>query len=53
MPDGRMTWQLNDKIKLKDHDCETIVIQYKFKPGITSEGIQFEGTDRIAYLPHN
>lgn len=53
MPDGKMTWSLSDDVKLKGHECKTIVLFYKFKSGVSEKGIQYEGTARNAFLPHN
>lgn len=53
MPDGKMAWSLNDKIKLSGFDCETIVIEYKFRSGVTPNGIFYNATQRMAFLPNN
>ena len=51
MPPGEMKIK-HIKKSCDSYNCGTIQINYRFPRG-TQNGIQYSGTDRVAYLPNN
>lgn len=50
-PPGSMNYTIDKNLTCQGHSKGTIIINYKFHSGIRN-GVNFQGTSRIAYLPN-